>query len=378
MAMSGTMDKFMAVLADRHGFMKKMKNDRGRKTAGYLCDYVPEEILWAAGMDTVRLTGGTGNVVAADRHLQSNVCSFCRRVFEQGLAGIYEYLDALVIPHTCDVINKMYDLWAYRMSTPEFLHYLWVPHKVFDKDAPGVMLGEIKRLKKCLEEYVGRAISETELTDAIVLFDRSRELLKQIYALRQSDPPRISGIEAFAVALSSLLAPKDLHNVWMEELLAERASAPPDLAKRPRVLIAASMLDDLSLVGAVEDAGAWVVTEDICVSTRYFYDRVGTEERDPLKALTKRYLNKLPCPRSFGSFPPRREHILNMIRDYRVDGVIFYILRCCDAHLFQYPLLRERLAQENVPMLYIQGDQTVGINEAIQNRIKAFTEMLNR
>jgi hypothetical protein len=30
-----------------------------------------------------------------------------------------------------------------------------------------------------------------------------------------------------------------------------------------------------------------------------------------------------------------------------------------------------------MPLLYIQGDQTAGINEAIQNRIKAFTEMLS-
>jgi benzoyl-CoA reductase subunit C len=373
--MSTAMTPFKEVLADRHGFMARGKAARGRKIAGYFCDYVPEEVLWAAGMDTVRMTGGQGNIIAADRHLQSNVCSFCRRVFEEGLKGTFSYLDALVIPHTCDVINKLYDLWAYRLKDPEFLHYFYVPHKVFDKDAFGVMAGEIKRMKKCTEEFIARPITDAELAGAISLYDESRALLRRVYDLRKTSPPRISGTEAFSVALSSLLAPKDLHNAWVEALLQERESAPA-LAPRPRVLIAASVIDDLQLIEAVEDAGAWVVTEDVCTSTRYFYDQVGDPADNPVKALTQRYLNKVPCPRSFASLPPRRDHIFSMIEDYKVDGVIFFILRCCDAHLFQYPILKDRLEQKGIPMLYIQGDQTVGINEAIQNRIKAFTEML--
>lgn len=374
--MSDNFAPFAEVLADRHGWIKKYKAATGKKVAGFFCDYLPEELFTAAGYVTVRVTGGRGNVIVADKYLQSNVCSFARRCLEQGLSGVFDYLDALGIPHTCDVITKMYDLWAYRKPEPEFLHYVWVPHKVYDAGAFAVMEGEVRRFKKSLEDHTGQAITDEALKSAIALHDRSRALLKRIYELRKTSPPQVSGVEAFSISLTSLLAPKEEHVKWMEAFLQEREGKPSALASRPRVLIAASMLDDLDLVKAVEDAGAWVVADDVCTGSRYFWDLIGNADADPVKAITRRYLNKIPCPRSIGSLPPRQDHIFNLIRDYGAEGVIFYILRCCDAHLFQYPLLNERLQQAGTRVLYLQGDQTVGINEGILNRIKAFTEML--
>ncbi len=375
--MSNKMAPFMEVLEDSHAWITKYKADTGAKVAGFFCDYVPEEVLYAAGFVTVRITGGQGNVMSADKYLQSNVCSFSRRCFDQALEGVYGYLDALVVPHTCDVITKIYDLWAYRMKDPAFAHYIWVPHKVFDKAAVPLMEGEIKRLKTCTEEYIGQEISDAALEDAIKLYNRSRSLLKRVYQLRQASPPLISGFDATAVALSSLLTPKDLHNQWMEDLLAEYEGKPSSLPERPRIMVSASMLDDLSLIKTIEDAGAWVVADDICSGSRYFWDLVEDSGGKPLSALTQRYLNKLPCPRSVGSMDPREEHLQSLGRDYGVDGVIFYILRCCDAHQFQYPRLSQHLEQAGYKLLYIQGDQTVGVNEQVANRIQAFTEILS-
>jgi benzoyl-CoA reductase subunit C len=377
--MTDPVGPFRQVLADRHAWIRNYKLESGKRIAGYFCDYVPEEILFAAGMVPVRITAGRGNVVAADRHLQSNVCSFARRCLDQALEGVYDYLDAVVIPHTCDVITKMYDLWAYRVKQTPFVHYVWVPHKVFDRDARAVMEGEIKRLKKCVEEFIGEEITDQAIIEAIQVYDETRSLLRKVYELRESDPPLISGEDAFSIALCSNLSPKDEFNKWVKDFLDERGRQenPPGLETRPRVLIAASALDDLDLVRAVENSGAWVVADDVCTGTRYFWDMVGEAGENPIRALARRYLNKVPCPRSVDSLNPRSEHIFNMARDYQAGGVIFYIMRCCDAHLFQYPILNQRLQEAGYRVLYIQGDQTVGINEGIMNRIKAFTEILS-
>ncbi len=374
--MSDKMAPFREVVSNRHEWIAGRKKETGRKLAGYFCDYVPEEVLYAAGYDTIRITGGVGNVEKADNHLQSNVCSFSRRCFEQALQGVFDYLDGLVVPHACDVITKMYDLWAYRMESPDFIHYVWVPHKVFDKNAQAVMVGEIKRLKKELENHLGTEISDDSLREAIKIYDETRRLMKRVYRLRASNPPVISGRDAFTVALASILAPREDFNRWARDYLAEMEGKESSLERRPRVLVTASMLEDLDLIGAIEDSGAWVVADDVCTGSRYFWDEVGEDLEKPIDALAKRYLNKLPCPRSVGSMAPRREHILSLGDDYAVDGVIFYILRCCDAQLFQYPLLNQRTREAGHKVLYIQGDQTAGINEAITNRVKAFTEIL--
>ena len=88
--MNDVMKPFREVLDDRNGWMENYKSETGRKVCGYFCDYVPEELLWAAGMTMVRITGGTGNVVAADKHMQSNVCSFARLCFDQALNGVFD------------------------------------------------------------------------------------------------------------------------------------------------------------------------------------------------------------------------------------------------------------------------------------------------
>lgn len=375
--MSDLMAPFYEALKDRHGWIRKYKSESGKKIAGYFCDYLPEEIFWAAGYVPIRITGGRGQVEIADKHLQSNVCSFARRCLEQALEGVYDYLDALAVPHTCDVMTKMYDLWAYRLKGPDFIHYFWAPHKVFDPAAVSVMEGEVGRMKKCVEAHTGEPITDEALLDAIAVYDKSRTLLKRVYELRRPSPPLISGADAFAVALSSLLTPKDVHTKWMEALLAGRDGLTRELEKRPRVMVSASMLDDLEIVQAIENSGSWVVADDVCSGSRYFWDVVGDAGGQPLKAITRRYLNKVPCPRSVGSLTPRLNHLLSLARDYQVDGVIFYILRCCDTHLFQYPILNERLQAAGLKLLYMQGDQTVGINEALVNRITAFTEMLS-
>ena len=369
---------FHQALENPHKWIIEHKEKTGDKICGYMCDYVPEEILKAAGYTTVRVTAGKGEVTLADRYLQSNVCSFARRCLEQVMREVFDYLDGVVIPHTCDVINKLNDLWAYRMDTPAFLHYLWVPHKVFDDDAQPVMEAEIRRLIQTVEKASGEKITDKAILEAIELFNRNRSLLDRVYKLRMTSPPTISGVDAYAVALSSILVPKEIHNRWMENLLDGVTSSEPDsLENKPRILVSASILDDLELFTTVENSGAWVVADDICTSTRYFTDLVGDPDGDPVKALAHRYLNKKPCPRSVGSYRPRLDHILKLAEDYNVDGIIFYILRCCDAHMYQYPLLNERLKKDGYKVLYIQGDHGIGITDAISNRIDAFTEILS-
>ena len=68
--------------------------------------------------------------------------------------------------------------------------------------------------------------------------------------------------------------------------------------------------------------------------------------------------------------------MMHNIKEYNVDGVIIYLLRCCDAHLFEMPGLQDRLKADGTPALYLQGDHLSSISEETHNRIAAFIEML--
>jgi benzoyl-CoA reductase subunit C len=366
------LSKFEEVVSQRHDIARGYK-ERGGRLVGYFCDYTPEEVIHAAGMIPIRITGTKDQIVKADRYLQVNVCSFARSCLELALGGTYDYLDGLVVTHTCDVITKMYELWQYRLEKPDFLHYVWFPHNIYDDGALSVVEEEIRRLKRSLEDFVGSEISDEALDHSIEVYNTNRRLLKEIYEWRRTDPPKLSGTEAFAITLSGLLMPKEEHNLLLEELLRNIGGAEDGHKRNTRLMVAASMLDDLDLIKLIEERGGNVVCDDLCTGSRYFWDLVQVSDSPPITRLAERYLRKVPCPRSCRSERPRFAHIKAMIEDYRAHGVILYILRCCDAHLYQYPKLQKEL---DVPLLYIQGEQSLSGLAQIRNRVDAFLEML--
>ncbi|UCD56343.1 MAG: 2-hydroxyacyl-CoA dehydratase [Candidatus Hydrogenedentota bacterium] len=363
---------FHDIVRDRHRSARELS--RNKRLFGYFCDLVPEELLHAAGFIPVRITGARKPISLADRHLQSNVCSFARSCLELALEGAYRYLSGIVIPHSCDIITKMNDLWAYRVDYPDFCHYLWYPHKVNDPSARSAFIDEVRRLKSCLEEFFGTEVSDESLWKSIACYNENRQLLRDIYELRKPDPPRLSGTEAFSLTLSSMLAPKDEHSLRLRELRDSLEQRDSMEQGRPRILVSASALDSPDLIESIEGLGGMVVADDVCTGIRYFWVEVG-ESDDPLEAVADRYLRKIPCPRTFDSHG-RIDFLMRNITEYNVQGVIIYILRCCDAQLFQMPGVQERIKAAGVPVLYLQGDHSTPISEETHNRIAAFIEML--
>jgi benzoyl-CoA reductase subunit C len=365
--------EFQDVIQNRHEYAKELSRDR--KFIGYFCDFVPEELLHAGGFVPIRITGTRKPISLADKHLQSNVCSFARSCLELVLDGTYRYLSGVVIPHSCDVITKMNDLWAYRVDYPDFCHYLWYPHKTGDENARSAFIDELRRLKSCLEDFSGKQISDESLRESISLYNQDRRLLQKAYELRKSDPPPLSGTQSLQLTLSSMLMPKEDHAQHLERLLSALPQNTAVAEKiRPRLLLYASVLDDTELIELIEDSGASVVVDDSCTGIRYFWGEV-REDGDPIEAIADRYLQKIPCPRTFDS-DARIDFLMNNVAEYNVQGVIMYILRCCDAHLFEMPGLQEKLKANGTSVLYLQGDHSAAISEEIRNRIAAFIEML--
>jgi len=345
-----------------------------RKIMGYFCDFVPEELLDAAGFIPMRIIGTRKPISLADKYLQSNVCSFARSSLELVLDGTYRYLSGVVVPHSCDVITKMYDLWAYRAGYPDFCHYLWYPHKVNDPTARSAFIDEARRLKTSIEQHTDSPITEQSLRESIVRYNENRRLLQKLYALRKNTLSPLTGTESLFITLSSMLMPKEDHSLRLRELLDALASSQTLEKRRPRILLSAAALDDVELISAIENLGGLVAVDDSCTGFRYFWQEV-RENGDPIEAIADRYLQKIPCPRTFDS-GARIDFLMNNIDDYAVDGVIMYILRCCDAHLFQMPDLQRKLKAKGVPVLYLQGDHSAAISEETKNRIAAFLEML--
>jgi len=350
--------------------------EQGKKVIAFQCTYVPEEVIYAAGILPIRLTGDSQELALeeANAYMYINTCSFVRSCLELVLRKQYDFLDGFVSGATCDSPRRLTDVWKYYKFTP-FVYILSVPRKMTER-AHELYRAEVQDLKHRLEEFFDVGISDLALRQAIKVYNRSRELLKELYELRKSDTPPITGAEVLEVLNAGFKMPKEKFNELLERLMEEASNGQRAVEGKFRLMINGSPLNNPEFIKTIEDLGGLVVVDELCTGVRYWWDLVDTDpEIDPIEALSRRYLNNFPCPRMF---PPeeRFNRALQLVKDYRVDGVISEIVRYCVHCAHDQPLLRGRLERQGVPVLELDVEYGTPGTGQVRTRVQAFLEML--
>lgn len=355
----------------------------GRKVVGYFCCYPPVEMLTALDLVPFRIQGSVDRPVSeADALLETVSCSFMRSCFDLALGGYYDFLDGLIVPHTCDTVQRIYDIWR-RYRKPQLAHFLNVPHMV-QPSSFVFFKNELQGLQQALEELAGKKLEPQALREAIALHNENRALLRQLYDLRKSDAPPIAGSEVLKLIVAGMVLPVAEYSDLVRAVIAEVSARPSrPAAGRPRVLIFGSELDDAGFLRLLEEAGADVVVDDICTGTRSFWPDVPLTD-DPLDGLASRYLGGINCPRTYrpqtlpraADLDNRFGYLQNFIRDFRADGVVFYIIRFCDTHELDAPDVIEYLAAQGVPVLHLEEEYRTANVGQIKTRAEAFMETL--
>lgn len=364
-------EEFQEALADRYRLMEEQKA-KGKKVVGWLCLYVPEEILHAAGAFPVRIMGGARETPTANSYLYSNNCSFVRNCLEQGLQDHYRSLDGLVTFNTCDHIRRLFDVWKRYLRLP-FMQVLSLPYKVTDSSV-SYYRGELARMKKGLEETFGVKITDEALRESIALYNRTRTLLKSLYELRKAESPPISGTEALQVILAGMVMPREEYNRCLERLLERLKGARGNHDGKIRLLLLGSELEDPGYIQLIEELGGVVVVDDLCNGTRYFEGQVETTG-DPLDALASRYLTRAPCPRLRPS-SRRVARLQELARDWQVQGVIYQSIKFCDLHSGVFPVIRDGFQEVGLPVLSLQREYGMAGLGQMKTRVQAFYENL--
>ena len=348
---------------------------QGKKVFGWLCTYVPEEIIHAAGILPIRITGYAQETELDDgnAYLYINNCSFSRSCLQMGLRGEYDYLDGVVAGSTCDGARRLFDLWQYYIKVP-FHHIITVPRKYTER-AHGLYYEQVAQFKEHLEQHLDTRITDEALLKSISVYNESREALKKLYQLRKLDKPPITGAETMEVLNASQRMAKEQFNQYLCELLDELAVSGIEHGSRARLMVTGSVMNNPEFIRSIEELGGLVVTDELCTSTRYWSDPVVLDGRSPLEAVSRRYLNNFPCARMVPS-DERFDRILQLARDYRVDGVISQIIRYCVPYAHDLPLITDRLKKAGIPTLALDVEYGTSGSGQISTRVQAFLEML--
>jgi bzd-type benzoyl-CoA reductase N subunit len=350
--------------------------DRGGKVVGFFCSTVPEELFTAAGLLPFRMRGtGSTSTELSDAFFSPINCGFPRHTFNQALRGEYDFLDGLVCINSCDHVRRIYDNWIRNLKTP-FVQVMSLPRKVQEPQVKWYY-DELNILREQMEEHFGVEITDECVKDAIRLHNEIRALQKRLYELRRADRPPITGAETLAVMVAGTAMPREVYKELLQELLDELVQSEGSGDYRARLMIVGGELDDPGYLEIIEEQGGLVVTDSTCFGSRLMWKAVDEGEEDPIRALARYYIADRPsCPRMYGDQPNRIAYTRELIKEFKVDGVIGERLLFCDQWVVEHYMTTQDLKKDGIPFMALDREYVLSGKGQLRTRVQAFLETL--
>jgi benzoyl-CoA reductase subunit C len=363
---------------------------QGRKVIGYLCLYPPVEMLTAFGLVPYRLFGDMNEpITKADTYLPTVVCPFLRSLLDLGLKGKYDFLDGVVMAHTCDVGGQIPGLWNNFVKMP-YSYFIDTPHTLH-AEAREEEKAELSDFQKSLETLSGKKLTSADLKKAIEAHNRQRALVRELYDLRKPSPPLITGAEILQTLVAVMSLPVEEGSELLAGVMREvKARQPVPARKSTRLLVWGPVIHETPLIDMIESLDAYVVMDDTCVGSRAYFTDIKITP-DPLDGLADYYLAGIKCPRTFvekvsgqtgkdhaSDLETRFSYLGELSRDWKVDGVILQSVRYCDSHGYEVPAVKEYLSSQGLPGIYLEHDNSRGALAPLKTRVQGFLEIIGK
>ena len=368
-------EDFKKIYDNRHTYMQEWKEKNPDwKVMGYMCSYMPEEILYAAKVLPVRMLGGHEPQNVTEPHILGMFCPFCRDVLAQGLLGKYDYCDAIGITHTCKHLNQAFESMVLHKGVDQFLYSQRQIRCRRNRHCPTTR-AFWALFKKQIEEWTGNTITDDDLKRGIEIVDENRRLMREVYEARKAEDPPISGVDSMLMVCASQMydkveVNKIIADVLKNELPGRQAKDDPGI----RLMILGSEDDDVKFLTMVEAVGASIVIDDHCTGSRYFWNT--TEPgHNLMDVIADRYLKRPPCPIKDMPNRTRIPHIVGLAREWDVAGAIVIQQKFCDPHELDKVAMVKGLKDAGFPTLYLEFDVTVPLGP-FRIRVEAFLETL--
>jgi len=353
--------------------------EKGGKVFGFMCTYVPEEILYSENGRILPIRVGAAGCTStdeADIYLHRFHCTYPRCLLQLGIKGEYDFLDGFVFMNGCEQLRRVYELWDKTVGT-DYMGMLSVPHSIEGEGRFEWYVDELKKMTEGIATRFGYFASPSEMQETIKVYNRYRELMGELYKIRIGDKPLLTGAESMGILNASYSMPKKELNTLLEVALAEIKQRPGISDFRARIMVAGSYMDDNFLINLIETSGAIVVTDNLCFGRRSI-DGMVDEDGDPFAAIAKRYFYHNPCPRMMGTYKERLEYTKRVAREANVDGIIFERIPFCDNHGAESVMEAKDLEKEGIPTLILEREYIASDEGRLKTRIQAFLEKMGK
>lgn len=227
-------------------------------------------------------------------------------------------------------------------------------------------------------------IDAERLKRGIEIVNNKRKAIHRLADLRKADPSPISGLDALLANqvffYDHPVRFTDSVNKISDELEKRIENGEGVFPKGiPRILLSGCPMavPNWKLPWIIETSGAVIVGEESCVGergTRNLTDDSWDTVEELMETIVDRYF-QVDCA-IFTPNPDRLEHIVEMAKTYKADGVIHYGLQFCQPYLMESMPVEKALEAKNIPTLRIDTDYSMEDVGQLKTRVEAFIELI--
>lgn len=358
--------------------LKKLIDDchsNGKKVAVSFCSHVPQEILMAADVYSLRVPYVRGVKDAASRLLPRNVCPIVKNCCDICEDDALKDADLLLAETSCDGKRKMYEL----ISNQDRVYFYQVAQGADRNYVNPLIRSECRYLVRELERRFDIEITEDDIRSAGELLNQERESILNLMEIQRQIPPTAWGREIFHALEEHRTIPDIARRIAANrQILEELTNRETPVPKRARrILITGCPLSSIyqKILQTVEENRGVVVCFENCEVIKSASRHFDASNEDVYSALADCYQNTacaIMAPNNL-----RFELIKRLVNEYHVDGVIDVMLQTCHPYTVERDKMT-RLCEDSlgIPYMAVETDASDEDIGQLATRITAFIEML--
>ncbi len=383
---------YESLLESAHNDLVREARAEGSVAVGYTCYYMPEVLLNTGKAFSVRLRApNTGSLDISQYYMSSLVCGYTRAIVERAFEGGYNFLDAYFASETCQQMNRVVEnIHELKLiENDNFYHSIIdAPMKVTPHGVKHYTNQVKNRFLQPLADKFGVDISEDAIRKAVAEHNEMCAIFEEIAEFKKAENPVITATEFHILCLISYACPTYKILPYLRETLEDLRQRQPDAKNkyRARIVVVGSELDDYGFSELMESCRAYVVADRYCFGSipgrqqiKISDGPVNEDGEDIIQQICRFYLETNQCPRfmSQEKVKERRQLIVDLVEEYKADGVIYEQSKFCDFWGYEQTLARLELSEEvGIPTISVDREYTVRASGQLMTRVQAFVESL--
>lgn len=308
-----------------------------------LSGFVPDQIC-----DTVRFTQYEGEQKI------SHYCGYAADFISQVLSD--PQIDGAVFPRTCDSSRV---ISSYLEGSGKFMYQLHIPSRQ-DAFAVSMLANSLQNYQKAIETYYDMTI--IDIAERTELVNKRNHDIARLYADIQ-DISFYSYIHMIHTLLKKPLRAQLVQN-----------NLPASKSVGKRVYLVGSLLSNLTVISAIEQAGMVIVGDRLTESKRLFSMPDVQAAGDIYENIARSILYNQTSPTQ-NNFDAILKEDIKEIRQKEVQGVIFVTQKFCEPYDYLFSVYKKMLDEQGIPVLRLVLADSTDHREAVF-AIEAFADIL--